>query len=310
MQLLSHRERFSPLLPTLQTRVNSSSLGPFKQCPRKYQYSILWGLRSKGPLSIDLTFGTLIHRGIELYDRLRLAGIEHEPALLDVVAWGLRETWNFTLRRPMTFDHTMKNREGLIRTLVLYLDKYGENDPLTTYILTNGTPGLELSFEFDSGYRASTGERISFIGRLDKLVEFNQGVYIKDVKTTKSGLGSRYFERYSPDNQFSLYPLGGRIAFGIPIKGIIADAVQVGVSFSAFERAMVPRSEESLQEWLEDAQWWLGLMDECARRDYWPQNDKSCGLYGGCEFREICAMGPGSRATWLERNFVVRGDDE
>ena len=135
-------------------------------------------------------------------------------------------------------------------------------------------------------------------------MRLNGATYIKDIKTTKSGLGTRYFDRYSPDNQFSLYVLAGQICFDVEVKGIIADAIQVGTNFSRFERALVPRSKEVLEEWLVDARWWLRAMERCAQDDYWPQNDKSCGLYGGCEFREVCSMRPASRETWLERNYV------
>ena len=299
--------RFSSLLPTLQTQVNSSSLGPFKQCPRRYYYEIVRGLRTR-ERQIDLEFGTLFHTFTEHYDRLRLGGEPHSHALESTIELALRATWNSELHRPMVFDHSQKNRMGLIRTLVWYLDRYGEND-LELLILPDGSPALELSFAFDSGYASQeTGEPIQFIGKLDKLVRLNDKIYILDRKTTRSGLGTRYFERYSPDNQFSLYSLAGRIICSLEVQGLIADAVQVGMDFSRFERALVPRPLEILEEWLFEAtSWWLPFMDRCASEGYWPQNDKSCGLYGGCPFREVCSMRPGARETWLERSFVVKG---
>ena len=53
--------RFSRKLPGMQLQVNSSSLGPFKQCPRKYYYTIVTGLET-AERSIHLTFGTLVHK--------------------------------------------------------------------------------------------------------------------------------------------------------------------------------------------------------------------------------------------------------
>lgn len=302
--------RFSKVLPGLQLQVNSSSLGPFKTCPRKYYYSIVEGWVSQRK-SIHLTFGALVHKGIELYSRGKIAEADHEENLLGVVEWALRATWDFKLGRPWQSEDSGKNRLGLVRTLVWYLDHYGEREGLRTLILANGQPALELPFEFPSGFTAaSTGEGVSFIGKLDEVAQLGPDLYIKDTKTTAHAVDGTFFRQFTPDNQFSLYVIAGKVAFDLPVKGLIVDGIQIGATFSRFARGVVPRGDAVLDEWIEGSHFWLGQMEQCAASASWPQNDKSCGLYGGCEFREICGAKPSLRPQLLARSFVKRTIDD
>ena len=292
------RPEFSKQLPAAQLQVNSSSLGPFKTCPRKYQYEVVMGLTMGETLSVHLTFGTLVHEGLELYERLRRAGAEHEESVICVVGDAMEKTWSKRLSRPWISGHADKNRLSLLRSLVWYLDKWNEDgENYETLTLSDGTPAVELKFEFDSGWTSPvTGERVSFYGSLDRivLVKNLEKKYILDTKTT--GFGVKYAgfaEKFTPDNQFSLYTLAGRVAFSEPVEGVVLDGVEVKASLTNFARTIVPRSEAQLSEWLRDAHYYLGQMHRCAELDHWPQNDKSCGLYGGCEWRPICSEAPG-----------------
>ena len=97
--------RFSRKLPGMQLQVNSSSLGPFKQCPRKYYYTIVLGLETT-ERSIHLTFGTLVHKASEIYDLGKIRGLSHEENLLSTLEWALRATWDTRLSRPWQSGHT------------------------------------------------------------------------------------------------------------------------------------------------------------------------------------------------------------
>lgn len=290
--------------PGLQTRVNASSLEIAKQCGRKYQYRIVEGRESRRE-KVDTEFGTLVHHGLELYDRSRLAGQGHDEAVETVVAWALASTWDHVLARPKVFDHPQKNRESLIRVLVWYCDRFPKENDLELLVLADGTAALELTFEFDSGYAYQmTDERITFVGKLDKMVKFNSQTYIKDRKTTKNELNAKYFANYSPNGQVSHYTLAGQIAFGEDVKGLIIEGIQIGTTFARFRRAKIDRPKAVLDEWLRDQGEYLARIERWAEAGYWPQNDAACALYGGCEFRAICAMTPASRETWLRKDWT------
>lgn len=69
-------------LPQFQVAWDSTSLGLFKECPRKYYYEIILGWRPKGT-SVHLKFGQLYHAGMEAYD--------HFAASLGKLAGGLSD---------------------------------------------------------------------------------------------------------------------------------------------------------------------------------------------------------------------------
>lgn len=296
---------FSRQSPGLQLAVDSTSLGDFKTCPRKYYYNIICGYQPR-VLSVHLTFGLLMHSAREIYYHWRAGGANHEDSLRATVAWGLGKTWNHALKRGWQSGDSSKNRLTFLRSIVWYLDKYGQSDPLETVILANGKPAVELSFQFDSGFQSASGEPWLLCGHFDRLVRLNGDVYVSDLKTTGHSLDGGYFSKFSPDNQFSLYVLAGRVALDQDAKGLIVDALQIIVSDTRFQRGMIQRSEAQCEEWLQGTGHWLRQMEQCAQEGDWPQNDKSCSMYGGCQFRTVCSKSPESRQRWLDADFAKR----
>lgn len=303
---------FSHKLPALQLAVDSTSLGAFKTCPRYYLYSVMYGFQPRQE-SVHLTFGLLIHGATERYHHAKAQGQNHDDALDTALVWGLTQTWDKGLSRPWASGDSYKNRFTFLRTLVWYLDKYGDNDALETVILANGKPAVELSFSFDSGYvAAATGETFLFCGHLDRLATLNGVPYIPDVKTTKSELNARYWASHNPSNQFGMYLTAGQLVWNLPVKGLIVDGVQVLVGSSRFERHLITKDEAQSEEWYRATGWWLGMMESCAGEyarwgeQAYPQNETSCGKYGGCEFQQICSRSPVAREQWLVSGFKRR----
>src|SRR5208282_4852380 len=140
-------------------------------------------------------------------------------------------------------------------------------------------------------------------GHMDRLVRFNDRLWVSDLKSTRHSLDSTYFAQYTPDNQMSAYSVAGKVVLNEPAAGIILDAAQVGVGFSRFARGLVYRTTAQLEEWLHGIEVLLHQYEEYARAQFWPQNEKSCW---GCSFRPICARSPQVRENWLKSDFVER----
>lgn len=278
---------FSKKLPSLQLFVDASSLTEFKICPRRYFYSMVMGRQPQAE-SIHLTFGTLLHSAVEKYHFLKFKGCNHAEALRSTVKWLMIMTWDKEHNRPWTSNDNYKNRYTLVRTVVWYLDQY-EHDELVTAII-GGRPAVELPFVMDSGYTAFTGEDFHLVGKLDRIVIFQHDYYVSDIKTTKSTIGDYYFSRYTPDNQVTVYSIAGSNILQNKIEGLIIDAAQIAVSFSAFKRGLVERSEAYILEWQEELGDWLMQLNSCAENNRWPRNDAACNLYGGCPFRPVCSQ--------------------
>lgn len=289
----------SPFQSGYQVYWDATSIALFKECPRKYYYTIIKGYRPRGD-SIHLRFGILYHTALEEYHKARAFGTDHDNSVAQVVLNALRATWDES--GGWETGHNLKTRYALIRTVIWYLEEF-RNDAAKTVILANGTPAVELHFNFPL-YNG-----ISLCGHLDRIVEFQEGYYVMDYKTTGSTPGSYYFDQFSPDPQMSLYTIAGQIIYKSPIRGVIIDAAQVAVGFSRFSRGVVYRTPALDAEWLADLSAWFALAhsytDQFPDRP-WPMNDKSCHKFGGCPFRSICSRDPSVRETFLANDFEVR----
>lgn len=82
---------FSEMYPNVQLAWDASSLKSFQFCPRHYQYANLEGWQNP---SVDLAFGRLIASALERYQKMRLDGSTKDEALLEVVKWAMKETYD------------------------------------------------------------------------------------------------------------------------------------------------------------------------------------------------------------------------
>lgn len=281
----------------LQIAWDSTSLGSFKSCPRKYYYEIVLSYRSKLEAA-PLKFGIIYHAALEAFDHCKVKG-DHIGGVRAAIKHVLTECWDAETQTywEAALDNT-RSTWTLLRSVIWYCDQY-EEDNLSVIQLATGKAAVELSFSFDSGYELD-GEPIHLCGHLDRLVTLGEQTYISDRKTTKTTLGDRYYQQFHVDNQMSLYSMAGKIVYDTPVAGVIIDACQVGVTFSRFGRAITRRSRPILEEWHKDLGFWLNRAKESVQAEYWPMNDKACFL---CDFKEVCASPPGLRKQKLDTNF-------
>jgi hypothetical protein len=299
------RLSFSQINPKLQLGWDSTSLGSLKRCPRYYQLSIIEGYAASGE-SPHLRFGTEYNNALVTFHQAEAEGKTQEEAVVAAVRYALEQTWDETTGRPWASDEPTKNRDTLIRSVIWYLDKFAD-DPMRTIIRADGKPAVELSFRIDLDVPSGiTGENYLLCGYLDRAVNFMEQGWITDFKTTKGALNERYFAQYSPNNQMSQYAFAGQIISPRPIAGIIVDAAQVGVTFTRFQRAQIPRNQAQLEEWHKDALIYIKQNESYVEADYWPQNDTACSQYMGCQFRGVCGSSPAIRQKHLDGLFHRR----
>lgn len=289
----------SPFLPKtkIQFAWDSTSLGYLKQCPRLYQYIMLEGWQARGD-NVHLRFGVEYHHALQDYDLSRAAGISHNDAVHDTIRELLIRSADFDS------DHKTKTRDTLIRTVIWYLDKF-RDDPAKTFILADGKPAVEQSFRFhlDWGPQGST-EHYWLSGHLDRIVTYNDDLFVMDRKTTSYAPTEWYFAKYEPDNQMSLYALASKVVLDAPVRGVIIDAAQIKEDESIFGRGFTYRTPDQLAEWVNDLHYWFALAEQYAVADYWPMNDTACDKFGGCRFRKVCSKSPSVRERFLEADFT------
>jgi hypothetical protein len=319
----------SPYLPGTQIQIawDSTSLGYLKTCPRLYQLTMIEGWTPKDD-SIHLRFGIEYHKALEEYDGFKLSGSTHDDALGECVRLLLHRVrdWDVdTSHRPGNY----KNPRSVVQLVIDYLDHY-KDDPATTVIREDGSPATELSFRFELDWgpayayqilNAQTKELIGkadepaqpylLCGHLDRVVTFNDSIFVMDHKTTTAAVSPYFFDQWSPSNQMTLYTIAGQVVLNAPIKGVILDAAGVLIEKpNDFKRGFTFRTPDQLSEWLVDLKYWLTMAEGYANMSYWPMNDTSCDKFGGCKFRGVCSKDPAVRDRFLEADFVKQPPEE
>ncbi len=295
----------SPFYPDThyQYAWNSSAMGELKRCARAYYYKYIEGWTPVGS-GMHIRFGLLYHAALELYDRRLVAGDSPDDAIDAAVDYLLCSTWDNRADdgsggSPWDTQDTKKNRETLVRSVIWYVDHFA-SDPAQTYILADGSPALELEFKVELPWRTLTGEHYLYTGHLDRLVTYAGELLVSDRKTTGMTIGSYYFEQFSPDNQMSGYIYAGKLAYQQPVQGVLIDAAQIAVGFTAFGRSITTRSEGQMQEWLRDMECYTDMANRYVDQGFFPMNDKACFM---CDFRKVCNKDPSVRDNWLKTNF-------
>lgn len=305
----------SPFLPgtKIQFAWDSTSLGYLKTCGRLYQYIMIDGYIPNED-SVHLRFGQEYHKALEDYDRLTFAGASRDDAIRTVVGELLVRLvgWSVDLS---TRAGKYKNPDTLVGMVIDYLDHY-KDDPAKTYELAEGVPAVELSFRFELDWGPSASGRsvpstkdgaqpYLLCGHLDRVVNFADGLFVMDRKTSTSTLGDYYFDQFEPNNQMTLYTLASQVVLASPVKGVVIDGAQVLLEKPhAFKRGFTFRTPDQINEWTNDLKYWFDQAERYAITNYWPQNDTACDKFGGCKFRSICSKSPQVREKFLKSGFT------
>ena len=274
----------------IQTVWNASALTDWLKCPRYYSYRWLYNL-TEIEESPHLRFGSIFAEALLVFYKERALGAAREEAIRHSVRFALRASlgWNS--------DHNLKNRFTLIRTLVWYFEEYA--DDLPVYSDING-PAVERTFriEIDGGN--------ALVGTLDRVVVYSDAIWIVDQKTPGSSLGPHYFRDWDLSDQMFNYTFAGQMLFGEAISGVIIDAAQIAVGFTRFGRSPTYRTKSQLAEWYDETMLHIEDAQRAARESRFPRRLTSCGMYGGCAFRNICAKSPESRKNFIAGSFKER----
>jgi hypothetical protein len=307
LALTKANSSFSTTVPGLQIAWDSTSLGLLKSCPWKYYLAMIEGWESRRRAT-PLTYGIWFHEAAELYHKLRAQEHDHDEAVESVIKdalckSGVRDAEGTFI--PWESDDNRRTRFTLVRAVVWYLETY-RDDSLITLLRTDGKPAVELSFRIPIQLHTPDGFDYLLCGHLDRVAYLDGHLYVTDYKTSGNGLGSRFFDNFSPSNQMSMYTFAGNIIFNRPLAGVIVDGIQCAVGFARFGRGFAPRTQNQIEEWLEDTMQWIKIAEHYAATQHWPMNDTACSMYGGCSFRGTCSKDPSVRENYLKADFVKR----
>lgn len=308
-------DSFSKENPALQVIWSPSSLAKFMQDPALYYLEKVEGWREDPPPA-SMKWGTIYHEALQTYDERRLCGAHPDDALEAALMYAWRQAqepvpgWTLDEMAEYSGRKSDQNRtlESMMRAICWYRQEgYGTDaDSLETLTLPDGTWAHELEFLLPLDLYSPYGEQYMLGGYIDKAVrrKGQDEVLILDRKSTASSLGPFFKSRYDLDVQVDTYALAGKVCFDLPVKGVMIEATQIGKTFARFDRFHSGRTLSQLDEWLEDAQFWIKQAERCAEKGHWPINRATTGLYGGHPLYDALSYAPHAREGILRQQFA------
>lgn len=280
--------------------IDNTALAMYMTCPRKYLYGMVLNRRNDGAPSPALSYGSAWHKALE-------TSYKAEPMsrdeLYDRVELEVAESWQQSTNPDdyRTFQRCMVEYDK-------YLNKYGL--PWEERERTVGWPDrplVEIAIEAQI-----PGARHPYVGKIDRVIEA-EGQFIVDDHKTASMFRSDYFRQWELDNQMIGYATIAGIITGLPIAGVRIDLHVIRKSDSVFERQTIRFSQQRLDHWKQNYDYWLERIE--TEMDKWndpgksawdafPHNFAACSTkYGMCQYAGVCSMPPRLRQATLEADF-------
>lgn len=309
----------SPFLPgtSLQYAWDSVSLTCAMACWRRYKYRMLDGLVPKNPnRAIALDFGIAFHKALEHYHNAKATWPElgHHEWLEVVVSKMPAEPTYARLPTQAEVDAlsdgteddddgiTLRNskprtRYHLMRAVVWYLEHYAD-DQAKTVLLPSGAPAVEVSFRLELDAQIG-GEAAILCGHIDRVVSFNDHLYVADYKTTKA-LSRQFFDDFELSHQITGYTLAGQVIMHKPVSGNIIDGIALQMGAVQFQRRIADRTPSQFAEYTETVQ---DVFDRAERHHdsgHYPMNTSACYF---CEYKGLCKEAPEYRPSYEKMLF-------
>jgi hypothetical protein len=271
-----------------------------KACRRKFAWEYVdhWKPRA---LSVHLHAGAAYASGLEAARR----AYYEENLPRDVAEAGGLAT---LLQAYGDFEcppDSAKSAERTAGALEFYYSQYPlDSDTAKPIRLPSGKSGIEFSFaEPLDVTHPQTGNPILYVGRMDMVVDYANGIFGLDDKTT-SQLGASWSKQWDLRGQFTGYCWGAGRA-GIPLQGFLIRGISILKTKYETQQALTYRPPWMIERWYENVCKLIKLLKIEWSNGQWAYDEsESCNAYGGCPFRQPCLSA--DPQPWIEASFTRR----
>ena len=280
--------------------LDSTILASFRACCAKGMMAYVEHWKPNTP-SVHLHAGAAYAHGLERARRSFYEAGNPEAVAVKHGLLALNEAYG-AFQTP---EGSNKTRERMTGALEFYFGRYPmSQDPATPHVLPSGRRAIEFSYAAPLPVlHPESDEPILYSGRADMLVDYAQGVYLLDDKTT-SALGGTWISSWDLRSQFSGYCWLAQHA-GFMVKGVLVRGVSILKTKYDTLQAITHREPWMIERWLRQTVRDAERMILAWETGQWDYNlDESCTAYGGCQFKQVCVSE--DPKPWLEMNFTRR----
>jgi hypothetical protein len=267
---------------------------------QKFEKSYMEHWKPQGE-SIHLHAGRCFAKGLEMARRAHYEWGKDPEESVGRGLVALTEEWG-DFEAP---EGTSKTLERMLGALEFYFESYPlDQDKATPMVMPSGKRGIEFSFAEPLSFtHPETGDPVIYAGRSDMIVNWAEGLYVEDDKTTTQ-LGASWSRQWDLRSQFTGYCWAARKA-RLAVNGVLVRGVSILKTKYDTQQAITYRSDWEVDRWEAQVIRDLRRIQECWEAGYWDYNlDHACSEYGGCAFQPICKSNQPEQ--WLPVYFERR----
>lgn len=265
--------------------VDSTMMGHFVQCRKKFFYSFIENLIPSPP-SIDLHAGGCFAKGLEVARRAFFQEGKSVEDALELGVLAIIKEWG----RYEAPEDSPKQLHRVCQALDYYLSVWPFETDYLKPLMIAGKACVEFSFALPIPEVLHPETRNPFIycGRADMLGLFNnEQLFVVDEKTTTQ-LGPTWPNKWILRGQFSGYVWAAK-QYDHPVVGAVVRGISFLKNGFGNSEAITYRPAWQIQRWYDQLVKNLQDMVVCYKAAYWGYNlDETCSMYGGCPFLRLC----------------------
>ena len=266
-------------------KFDNSMLSSFKGCPRLFYNRYLLGL-APNQTAKALIFGRCWHSAMDVVWKNAGKGTSQK----DVIEEAFGEFLTIWKEEGLPSDPSDPRLEEFAPRTPLTAIRMLEAYVQERWNMLQESELLACEFPFEIVLDEERG--LSYVGRMDKVVKFNNQRIILEHKTTtlysiKYGFQSAFVDSFSPNSQVDGYLLAAKRLWE-GRTDVWVDAALVHKTQLAFKFIPVARSEELLGEFLKDAKRWTETLLQANKEGFFQKNTQACTNYGRCSFFDTC----------------------
>ena len=294
--------------PVEEIRLSHSSMGQFKSCPRKWEFSKMYACPVRTS-SLATMSGSVVHIGFQDY----MTNGDLEQAI-----WKMMMAYDWVNAPAPLHTSSIETCVGVLQKLVEHYDSACYELVWIQSPSGEDIPAVEVPFQinFNIGVNlpSKDGKETKFvpftyIGYIDAIVKNkNTGeIIVEDIKTTRTE-PSDIAAMYKHSEQCVPYAIAINKVLGEPISALHVSYIIGCMSVDSPQvlRMDYYKTSEDVEDWARSMLVYLNNLKLFIENQWFPRDGGSCVAYGNrCAFFEECAMSR-KRPQDIQNNLLYR----
>jgi len=304
--------------------INSSSLSLLQTCPKKSYYSLYRNLVPREP-SPALTFGTAIHKALEIYysaSREERALVPNFKENIMLMCHGQTledESSSILYRATRGFIESAGPLASLADSDKRSLHNGGwllgeyfearQHDPYEV-LHHDGEPLVECGFE--TTLVEKPGLTINLFGTVDAVMENKATgqIVVCDHKTS-SVVGNDFYNRTKPNHQYTAYIHLAQQCLGLTTDNFMINCFQVKAQPKTsrgkgpdFLHLITKRTQRDIEDFTKTVEYYVRQYISWVEQDFFPYGPvDACANYGRCTYLDVCSIPEEIKENVIQANY-------